>query len=285
MRPAAVVNAVQAVQCGHNPDPWDPRPVLQGITVYYAHLRWAGISFALLEDRKFKNNNRFGRQADGEPFHEPAPAARAAAGGVPARLGRPRPGTAARRPVPDAVGRGDHHAAGRAVHRLRQQRRGPRGPAPGRRAGQGRRRDPPVRGHPRRLAGPARHRHLHRRAAAVHRAGGRVAVAALVHPGSPAAQRRPDAGHRGLDRRLGEPDAGARDGQSPRSGTPSTGGPTRTATTWPTARSSARGTASSGCEPDRQRYLLECWDWRADPRAGPGGQFPGWPYELPFSQV
>ena len=45
---------VQRTQCGHNPDPYDPTPVDQGISVYYTAFKYGSISFALLEDRKFK---------------------------------------------------------------------------------------------------------------------------------------------------------------------------------------------------------------------------------------
>ena len=48
------INLVQQTQCGHNPDPYDPTPIEQGIGVYYATFLYGGISFALLEDRKFK---------------------------------------------------------------------------------------------------------------------------------------------------------------------------------------------------------------------------------------
>jgi alkaline phosphatase D len=68
VKPAAVVNAIQRLQCGHNPDPWDPTPVQQGITVYYGHFRWAGVSFAVLEDRKFKDNDQVGKSATGQPL-------------------------------------------------------------------------------------------------------------------------------------------------------------------------------------------------------------------------
>lgn len=52
--PATWVNMVQRTQTSHLPDPYDPTPVEQGITVYYTDLLWGGISFAILEDRKFK---------------------------------------------------------------------------------------------------------------------------------------------------------------------------------------------------------------------------------------
>jgi len=48
------VNVVQGTQCGHNPDPYDAAPVAQDIAVYYGAFRFGGVSFALIEDRKFK---------------------------------------------------------------------------------------------------------------------------------------------------------------------------------------------------------------------------------------
>lgn len=52
--PAAYVNMVQRAQAWHLPDPVDPAPVKQGITVYFTRLRVGGVDFAILEDRKFK---------------------------------------------------------------------------------------------------------------------------------------------------------------------------------------------------------------------------------------
>jgi len=54
VRKAEWVNMVQATQCGHNPDAWDPTPVQQGIGVYYSAFKFGGVDFCLLEDRKFK---------------------------------------------------------------------------------------------------------------------------------------------------------------------------------------------------------------------------------------
>ncbi len=53
--PAEWVNMVQRTQTSHMPDPFDPTPVLQGITVYYGHLLYGGLSTAILEDRKWKS--------------------------------------------------------------------------------------------------------------------------------------------------------------------------------------------------------------------------------------
>lgn len=53
--PAAWVNVVQRTQTAHLPDPYDPTPVLQNISVYYSDLHVGGISFAIVEDRKWKS--------------------------------------------------------------------------------------------------------------------------------------------------------------------------------------------------------------------------------------
>ncbi len=50
------VNMVQFTQTSHLPDPYDNTPVKQNISVYYTKWNYAGISFAILEDRKFKSS-------------------------------------------------------------------------------------------------------------------------------------------------------------------------------------------------------------------------------------
>jgi alkaline phosphatase D len=55
IEPATWVNMMQRTQTSHLPDPYDPTPVEQNIAVYYTELRWGGISFAILEDRKWKS--------------------------------------------------------------------------------------------------------------------------------------------------------------------------------------------------------------------------------------
>lgn len=49
------VNAVQRTQNAHHPDPYDPTPIAQGIGVYYGPMLYGGVSFAVIEDRKFKS--------------------------------------------------------------------------------------------------------------------------------------------------------------------------------------------------------------------------------------
>lgn len=53
--PPRWVNAVQQAQTSHLPDPYDPTPVEQDIGVYYTDWTYGGVSFAILEDRKFKS--------------------------------------------------------------------------------------------------------------------------------------------------------------------------------------------------------------------------------------
>jgi hypothetical protein len=50
-----LVNMIQQTQTSHLPDAYDPAPVEQGIGVYYCNLNYGRISWAVLEDRKFKS--------------------------------------------------------------------------------------------------------------------------------------------------------------------------------------------------------------------------------------
>jgi len=49
------INIVQFTQTSHLPDPFDATPVKNNIGVYYTHWNYGGVSFAILEDRKFKS--------------------------------------------------------------------------------------------------------------------------------------------------------------------------------------------------------------------------------------
>lgn len=49
------VNMVHRTQTTHLPDPADPRPVLNDISVYYTNLNYRGVSFAILGDRQWKS--------------------------------------------------------------------------------------------------------------------------------------------------------------------------------------------------------------------------------------
>lgn len=66
--PPEYVREVERAQTSHLPDPFDPTPIEQGIGVYYTHLNWGGMSFAILEDRKFKSGpEAFMRRRKGRP--------------------------------------------------------------------------------------------------------------------------------------------------------------------------------------------------------------------------
>ena len=54
--PARFVNVVHRTQTSHLPDPVDPAPAQQGISVYFTRLDWGGASFGILSDRQFKDS-------------------------------------------------------------------------------------------------------------------------------------------------------------------------------------------------------------------------------------
>ncbi len=49
-----MVNAVNRTQCGQLPDPFDPTPIKQGMSVWYTSLTYGRVSFAIISDRIFK---------------------------------------------------------------------------------------------------------------------------------------------------------------------------------------------------------------------------------------
>lgn len=68
--PPEWVNAVQRMQTSHLPDPHDPEPIRNGISVYYTDMLYGRISFALLEDRKWKTGpDGFVPPNPGRPDH------------------------------------------------------------------------------------------------------------------------------------------------------------------------------------------------------------------------
>lgn len=53
--PPRFVNLVHRTQTAHLPDPFDPAPIEQNISVYFTDLVYARVSFAILADRMFKS--------------------------------------------------------------------------------------------------------------------------------------------------------------------------------------------------------------------------------------
>lgn len=54
MEPVQMVNVVNRTQCGQLPDPYDPAPIEQGMSVWYTGLTYGRVSFAIVSDRIFK---------------------------------------------------------------------------------------------------------------------------------------------------------------------------------------------------------------------------------------
>ncbi|MFK7924369.1 MAG: alkaline phosphatase D family protein [Bacteroidia bacterium] len=50
------VNMVDRTQTSHLPDPYHQIPIANGIKTYYTNMTYGGVSFAVLEDRKFKSS-------------------------------------------------------------------------------------------------------------------------------------------------------------------------------------------------------------------------------------
>lgn len=55
VQPAKMVNVVHKTQCSHLPDPYDPEPMAQDISVWYTDLVYGRVSFAIISDRIFKS--------------------------------------------------------------------------------------------------------------------------------------------------------------------------------------------------------------------------------------
>lgn len=55
IEPAEMINVVHATQCSHLPDPYDPAPIDQGISIWYTDMVYGETSFAIISDRIFKS--------------------------------------------------------------------------------------------------------------------------------------------------------------------------------------------------------------------------------------
>ncbi len=68
-----MVNAVNRTQCAHLPAPFDPKPIDQGMSVWYTDLVYGGISFAIISDRIFKSGPDQIAKWEGRKDHLKAP--------------------------------------------------------------------------------------------------------------------------------------------------------------------------------------------------------------------
>lgn len=73
MQPVEMVNVVNRTQCGHLPDPYDPTPIGQGMSVWYTGLNYGRVSFAIISDRIFKTGPEAVSDWDGRHDHMTAP--------------------------------------------------------------------------------------------------------------------------------------------------------------------------------------------------------------------
>jgi len=69
VQPAEMVNAVHRTQCAHLPDPYDPAPIKQDISVWYTDLLYGRMSFAIISDRIFKTGPTKVAFWSGRPDH------------------------------------------------------------------------------------------------------------------------------------------------------------------------------------------------------------------------
>lgn len=71
-----MVNMVNRTQCAHLPDPFDPTPIGDGMSVWYTSLNYGRISFAIVSDRIFKSGPENVSNWEGRRDHIKAPVSR-----------------------------------------------------------------------------------------------------------------------------------------------------------------------------------------------------------------
>ncbi len=71
IEPARMVNAVHKTNVAHHPDAYDPKPVLQDISVYYGDMVYGGVSFAIIADRQWKSGPEHVETGSGRADHVP----------------------------------------------------------------------------------------------------------------------------------------------------------------------------------------------------------------------
>ncbi len=69
IEPARMVNVVHKTNAAHHPDPYDPTPCLQDISVYYGDMVYGGVSFAILGDRQWKSGPQHVDTGSGRADH------------------------------------------------------------------------------------------------------------------------------------------------------------------------------------------------------------------------
>ncbi len=73
MQSVEMVNVVNRTQCGQLPDPYDPTPISQGMSVWYTGLNYGRVSFAIISDRIFKTGPEAVSKWEGRHDHMTEP--------------------------------------------------------------------------------------------------------------------------------------------------------------------------------------------------------------------
>lgn len=71
IEPVRMVNAVHKVNCAHHPDPYDPAPAKQNMSVYFGEMVYGNVGFAILADRMWKTGPEAVDTGGGRRDHVP----------------------------------------------------------------------------------------------------------------------------------------------------------------------------------------------------------------------
>ncbi len=69
IEPVRMVNAVHKTTVAHHPDPYDPTPAKQGMSVYFGDMVYGGVGFAIIADRQWKSGPEAVDTGEGRPDH------------------------------------------------------------------------------------------------------------------------------------------------------------------------------------------------------------------------
>ncbi len=71
IEPVRMVEVVHKINCGHHPDPYDPTPIKQDMSVYYGNMVYGNVSFAIIADRQWKTGPEAVDTGGGRQDHVP----------------------------------------------------------------------------------------------------------------------------------------------------------------------------------------------------------------------
>lgn len=71
IEPVRMVEVVHKTNVGHHPDPYDPTPIKQGMSVYYGEMVYGNVGFAIIADRMWKSGPEAVDTGGGRQDHVP----------------------------------------------------------------------------------------------------------------------------------------------------------------------------------------------------------------------